>query len=50
MSLSAVPALTTTAISGSANNYDIEFTTYLDQTLKHLKAATDIADKSRLQA
>lgn len=38
------------AISGSANNYDIEFTTYLDQTLKHLKAATDIADKSRSQA
>lgn len=38
------------AISGSPNNYDVEFTTYLDQALKHLKAATDIVDKSRLEA
>lgn len=38
------------AISGSPNNYDVEFTTHLDQALKHLKAATDIVDKSRLEA
>lgn len=38
------------AISGSANNYDIEFTTYLDQALRHLDAAADVADKSRLEA
>lgn len=38
------------AISGSPNNYDIEFSTNLDQALKHLKAATDIVDKSRLEA
>lgn len=38
------------AISGSANNYDIEFTTYLDQALRHLNAATDIVDKSRADA
>lgn len=37
-------------ISGSPNNYDVEFTTNLDQALKHLKAATDIVDKSRLEA
>lgn len=38
------------AMSGSPNNYDVEFTTYLDQALKHLGAATDIVDKSRVEA
>ncbi len=38
------------AISGSPNSYDVEFTTYLDQALRHLKAATDIVDKSRVEA
>jgi hypothetical protein len=38
------------AISGSANNYDVEFRTYLDQALKHLGAAIDIVDKSRPEA
>lgn len=38
------------AIGGSTNNYDIEFTTYLDQALKHLKSATEIVDKSRVEA
>lgn len=38
------------AISGSPNSYDIEFTTYLDQATKNLRAATEIVDKARLKA
>lgn len=35
------------AMSGSPNNYDMEFTTNLDQALEHLDAAKDIATKEK---
>lgn len=38
------------AISGSPNSYDVEFTTNLDQALKHLRAATEIVNKSQTKA
>ena len=38
------------AMAGSPNNYDMEFLTYLEQADKHLEAAKDIVDKSRLEA
>jgi hypothetical protein len=38
------------AMAGSANNYDVEFMTYLDQVAKHLKAAVDIVNKAHVQA